>query len=242
MLKRGSFLARTVNEQKHAMKQNEILDAFQRLVVTKGYEQTAIQDILDELGISKGAFYHYFSSKQALLDSFIDRSVGETEKALMLLAQDARLSALEKLNRFFPTISQLKVERLDFWLAVMRVWYNDSNAIVRDKVNSEVVRRLVPLMAIIIRQGVDEGVMTTGFPDEVSEVILTLVQGLSNVIARMLLEHSSAVNALEKINTWISAYTELLERVLGTSKDAIHLISPGAIDSWLTPSLMSKEP
>ena len=60
-------MARSVNEKEYAFKRNQILDVTQRLVYTKGYEQMAIQDILDELLISKGAFYHYFDSKPALL-------------------------------------------------------------------------------------------------------------------------------------------------------------------------------
>jgi len=55
----------------------EILDVAQRLVNTKGYEQMTIQDLLDELQISKGAFYHYFGSKQALLEAIIERIVDE---------------------------------------------------------------------------------------------------------------------------------------------------------------------
>ena len=51
-------MARTVKA--HAVRRNEILDVAQRLIYTKGYEQMTIQDILDGLQISKGAFYHYF--------------------------------------------------------------------------------------------------------------------------------------------------------------------------------------
>ena len=61
-------MARSVNEKEYAVKRNEILDVAQRFVYTRGYEQMSIQDILDELHISKGAFYHYFDSKQALLE------------------------------------------------------------------------------------------------------------------------------------------------------------------------------
>ncbi len=54
-------MARIVKE--YSVRRNEILDAARQLVYTKGYEQMTIQDILDYLQISKGAFYHYFDSK-----------------------------------------------------------------------------------------------------------------------------------------------------------------------------------
>jgi AcrR family transcriptional regulator len=56
-------MARTVNEQEYAEKRGQILDAAQRLVYTKGYERMTIGDILADLQISSGAFYHYFDSK-----------------------------------------------------------------------------------------------------------------------------------------------------------------------------------
>ena len=74
-------MARIVKEQAYAVKRNEILDVAQRLVYTKGYEQMTIQDILDGLPISKGAFYHYFDSKQALLEALIERMLKEADTA-----------------------------------------------------------------------------------------------------------------------------------------------------------------
>ncbi len=68
----------------YTVRRNEILDVAQRLMVTTGYEQMTIQDILDGLGISKGAFYHYFSSKQELLEAIIERMLergGEIARA-----------------------------------------------------------------------------------------------------------------------------------------------------------------
>ena len=62
-------MARMVNEAAHAARRNAILDTTQRVVETKGYEQMAIADILGELNISSGAFYHYFDSKPALLEA-----------------------------------------------------------------------------------------------------------------------------------------------------------------------------
>ena len=64
-------MARAVKEQEYVAKRNGILDAMQRFVYTKGYEQMTIQDILDDLQISKGAFYHYFDSKQAVLEALV---------------------------------------------------------------------------------------------------------------------------------------------------------------------------
>ena len=52
----------------------KILDVSQRLFLEKGYDKTTIQDIVDELGgLSKGAIYHHFKSKEDILNALGDR-------------------------------------------------------------------------------------------------------------------------------------------------------------------------
>src|SRR4029079_19565362 len=118
-------MARSVNEKEYALKRNQILDVAQRLIYTKGYEQMAIQDILDELQISKGAFYHYFDSKPALLEALIERIGQDALQLLSPSVQDPRLRALEKLQRFSDTAVQWKSARKAFIIELLHVWYAD---------------------------------------------------------------------------------------------------------------------
>src|SRR5215470_16307595 len=101
-------MVRIVKEQEYAAKRDEILAAAQRLVFTKGYEQMSIQDILDVLQISKGAFYHYFDSKAALLEAFIERGQDEIEEPFRAIVDDPHLSAIEKLQRFFALLDRAR--------------------------------------------------------------------------------------------------------------------------------------
>src|SRR5438270_3185053 len=99
-------MPRIVKEEEYAGKRNAILDVAQRLVYSKGYEQMTIQDMLDQLQISKGAFYHYFDSKQALLEALIERTKGEVEQLLIPIVHDPHLPALDKLQRVFAILNR----------------------------------------------------------------------------------------------------------------------------------------
>src|SRR5258706_3444674 len=127
-------MARVVKEKEYAAKRNEILDVAQRLVFTKGYERMTIQDILDALAISKGAFYHYFDSKPALLEAFIERGQDELEQRLRAIVDDPHPSALEKLQRFFAILDRARISQQAFLADLAHVWFADDNAIVREKV------------------------------------------------------------------------------------------------------------
>jgi len=75
----------------------EILDTAERLFTTKGYIQTTILDILNEIGIAKGTFYYYFKSKEEVMDAIIMRIVSADVAAAKKIADDTGLSALQKL-------------------------------------------------------------------------------------------------------------------------------------------------
>ena len=217
----------------HAVRYNKILDVAQRLVYTKGYEQMTIQDILDGLNISKGAFYHYFDSKQALLEALVDRIMDEAVQVILPVVQDQTLPALEKFQRFYDTLSRWKTAQKDFLLALLRVWYTDNNAIVRQKELAEGVKRFAPLLTGIIRQGIQEGVLTTSYPEQMGEVVLCLIKSLGDSLSELLLSTAPSRDKLVQIEATVAAYNEALERVLGAPPGALQLVDAETLKEWV---------
>lgn len=225
-------MARTVKEQEYAGKRNSILDVVQKLVETKGYEQMAIQDILDDLQISKGAFYHYFDSKQALLEALIERMCHEMEQLLLPIVHDPQLPALDKLRRFFAALNRWKTARKEFMLKLLQVWYTDGNALIRQKVRAISAQRLTPLLTLIIQQGEQEGVLTIPYPDLVGGVVLSLMLELSDTLAGLLLSFDSRRDDLLHIERVVAVYSDTFERVLGAPKDSLLLIDAQMLKAW----------
>src|SRR5665213_579377 len=150
-------MTRTVNVEVHKVRRDAFLDVAQNLIQTKGYERMSIQDVLDRLGASKGAFYHYFDSKQALLDAVGERFSDTAMAAVAPILADASLPALKKLERVVGGIAQFKAEQKELVLAIMEVWNSEGNSLVREKVRRMTASRLGPILSTVIRQGVNEG-------------------------------------------------------------------------------------
>ncbi len=220
----------------HTVRRNEILDLAQRLIYTKGYEQMTIQDILDGLQISKGAFYHYFASKHALLEAISERMLQEMEQILLPIMHDPQLPALEKLHRFFATVSSWKTARRDFFLALLQGWYRDNNAIVRQKLHTIGTTWLAPWLSAIIRQGVEEGVFVTSYPDQVGEVVLALVMELGETLGRLLLSFEPERDDLLRIEGTVAVYTDALDRVLGAPKGSLQIVDAETLRAWFVSS------
>jgi AcrR family transcriptional regulator len=229
-------MARIVKEEEYAARRNEILDATQRLVYAKGYEQMSVQDILDALQISKGAFYHYFGSKGEALDSLVERMVvEEVVPLLQSVVQDPELSAIDKLHRYFDTAIRWKSGRKDLMLELLRVWLSDENAIVRQKLLNMALEHVTPLLTEIIQQGIRESTFTTSYPEQTCQVIYYILMGLSGSILELLISDDSERDA-ERVKRTVADYANALnettERLLGAPAGSMHLIDLKTLEGW----------
>jgi len=225
-------MARIVKEEEYAARRMEILDVAQRLVYTKGFEQMTIQDILDESQISKGAFYHYFDSKSVLLEALIQRILDTAEQIMITIVEDPNLPALEKLQRFFSTLSRWKTAQKAYFLKLLNVWYADENAIVRQKMMTATIQRISPYFTDAIRQGIREGVLSTPYPDQSGQVLLTIFQGFGETLAELLILNEPQPDDLKRIENTVAAYNEAVARVLGADRGALKLVDVAMFTEW----------
>jgi AcrR family transcriptional regulator len=229
-------MARPVKPEAVAAKRKEILDAAQRLVMTRGYEQMSIQDVLNEVQISSGAFHHYFDSRGALLEAFVERVKQEAEKPLLPIIHDPNLSAVEKLQGIFDTLDRLRTIHKADLARLARVWYTDANALVRLKVDEAVFQQRAPLLTEIVRQGVREGTFTAAYPDQAGEVLMSLLQSMGNTHARLLLsfeQERAEQRCIEEIVATHAAYLDAIERVLGAPLHSFSRTDPEAVKTWM---------
>jgi AcrR family transcriptional regulator len=225
-------VARTVNATLHGVRRDAFLDVAQRLVETKGYEAMSIQDVLDALEVSKGAFYHYFDSKQALLEAVVERFADGAMGRMAPILSDPNLSALEKLERVFAGIAGWKAERKDLVLAIIEVWSSDSNAIVREKLRRMTVRLMTPRFSAVIKQGIDEGVFNVASPDETATVLLSVMLGFQEQATHLFIARQANTIPFELVERTVAGYTAAYERILGIPKGSLKLTDRATLHFW----------
>ena len=225
-------MARTINPTLRTVRRDAFLDVAQRLVQTKGYEAMSIQDVLDELEASKGAFYHYFDSKQALLEAVVERFADGAMASLAPVLNDPELPALTKLEKVFAGIATLKAEQKDLMLAIIEVWNSDDNAIVREKVRRLSERITVPLFSAVVRQGVDEGTFRVDSPDETARVLVSLMQGFQLQATDLFIARQAGAVSFEIVQRAVAANTEAFERILGIPKGSVTLTDEPTLRFW----------
>jgi AcrR family transcriptional regulator len=229
-------VARTVNAAEQAARRDAILDATERLILSTGYERLTVQDILEDLHISKGAFYHYFDSKPAVIEALTERLVGDSERALTPIVEDREMGALEKLQRFTSEIVRWKSVRQNLLAAMLTIWYAPDNIAFRLLVDRATAKRLAPLLSAIVRQGVDEHRFATAYPEQAGAIIVAIVQALQDAMAPQLLaaaRRSPAGPKVKEIAATHAAHIEAIERYLGVPAGALYRADARAVRSWI---------
>lgn len=149
---------------------NLILDVTTRLFMEKGYEHTSIQDIIDNLGgLSKGAIYHHFKSKEDILVAVTDRMTEESNRMLETIRDRTDLTGKEKLKTIFKESICRPVQN-DIFSTAPNLGNNPRllYSIFLETVNEAAPDYIRP----IIEQGIADGSIRTEYPAELAELIV----------------------------------------------------------------------
>jgi AcrR family transcriptional regulator len=225
-------MARTLNHAAHALRRDEILDVAERLIRTRGYDAMSIQSVQDELGCSRGALYHYFGSKEAILGAVIDRMTAVGMAVLAPIGDDPTLDAVGKLQALFRVAGNWKTQRSDFLIPLIRGWYQPGNDLVRVRTEAAAYEQFRPLIAGVLRQGVAEGAISVSSADHAAVILTALFAGSTDAIRRLLIDRLDGRVPYEEVERFIHAYNEAIERILGLPRGTFTLIDDDTMRTW----------
>ena len=144
-----------------------MLDDAQRLFLEKGYEDTTIQDIVDELGgLTKGAIYHHFKSKEEIMDAVGDRMFFANDPFKAVRGRDD-LSGLEKL-REAVRLHQGDAERTRMTIQAIPIVWEPRLLVEMIESNRRI---LTPCYLELLQEGIRDGSIHTQYPREIAELL-----------------------------------------------------------------------
>ena len=162
-------MAKTKEERR-----NEIIETAGRLFEEKGYEQTQVQDIVNEIGVAKGLFYYYFKSKDEVMEELADRYADAIIDAVNKLI-DKDISTFDKINRIFQIFIDSAEKKFGIFMGILNV----KNGITHERIFFNVGKKMVPLVTELILSGNDNGECNCSDPEFITEF---LISGLFNIM------------------------------------------------------------
>lgn len=213
-------------------RKRELLETAQKLFFSKGYDKTSVNDIITAVGIAKGTFYHYFKTKEDLLDELIKLMADSINAGLKEIIASPQLNAIEKLNRFFSFAANFKLQNKETVIISALVMHRPENILFRKKLETIYLQVSAELLTALIRQGVEEKLFDTPFPDIVPHMLLAMGMHLREEFASLLLNERRSENDIDLFCRGYEMYQNSMERILGAPKGSIEFVSDQLIRSF----------
>ena len=225
-------MARTVDLATHAVRREAFMDAAEQLFRSRGYEDTSIQDVLDAVGASRGAFYHYFASKGELLEAVVDRMVTTVAAFATPIVEDPALDAPHKMRTMFGTITNWKLDRPDLMHAMLEAWISDENALMREHYRRRVAVVLVPLLTRIVEQGIREGSFEATSSEGTARATVHVLLGLQDEATQLLVGARRGQVTFEQAWSVLAGYPAIFEHVAGAPAGSFPFVEQHTLREW----------
>ena len=214
----------------------ELLDRASALFVQHGYDNVSLNDLIAAIGVSKGAFYHWFPSKDELITALAERSARDQFAAIEEAIARCGGTALDRLNALLQAGFDVKMRMgAPDHLAAMVSLLRPENAHLYGRivaVSEDLVR---PLLARVISDGVREGVFHTFDADGVADMILGLSARVNANVVQIVdaTDQSGRDHAIDVLTSRLELHGLAVDRILELPDGSLNVLDRAQVETMV---------
>ena len=183
----------------------ELIQIAYKMFLTRGYENTSVDEIIEEAGIAKGTFYYYFKSKEQLLEEVIGMMIEEeAQKARLIVGSD--LPVPQKIAAIMAAFRLAQDEQ-----TIGDALNQPENILMHEKTNRRIIDTIVPILSEVVEAGVKEGVFSCDHIAERMRIILIVSNGL--------FDDNSHFTKND-----VTVFVDMIEKMLGAKKGTMGFV------------------
>ena len=190
--------------KKGEKRKRELLKIAYDMFLSRGYENTSVDEIIAEAQIAKGTYYYYFPSKEKMLEDVIEMMIeSEAETAGQIIASD--MPVPQKIVAVMASVKPAEREQ-----PIRDALMQPENVLMHNKIRKKLIEVIVPLLSEVIEEGVNQGIFAC---DDIPERV------------RMLLVVSNdTFNERTFTARDIAVFIDMTEKLLGAEKGTMSFI------------------
>lgn len=196
---------------------NKIMDTAYKQFADKSFEHTTIEAIIEEVGCSKGGFYHHFKSKEEILNMLIEDYLNEIEHYFNQIPQVKGNSSIEQFNSVYEYITAYKIKQSTDWNDLSKMFSFSNNQRVIRNIEKKFKDIVTVTYDRIIKQGSESGEFSLVYPEIAAEYCTRQLLWIYEVVSKMFLAESDG-NELEELIDYSEA---AISGILGVDKGCI---------------------
>lgn len=206
-------MARIRNDEEYQKKKTDIVEVALKILLEEGYDQLGINHLLRVMDMSKGAFFHYFKSKDDLLQGLLEYVSSPIIENIKNIADDHSLNAVEKFTNLYQTTATRKVKYGHGLKMLIQVLYQNKNKTFLNNVMDRTMSESQLIYERIILQGVAEGVFHVEYVHGTAYHILAMTVQLNQAISQFILSDKDTDKKMKLIDK-IMAFENIVNLTL----------------------------
>lgn len=194
---------------------DEVLDAALRQFVRKGFAATKVEDIATDAGLSKGAVYRYFSSKEEIFEQLVKRALAPIADRTSMLAHTSQQPPADVLRAILTMVAGILANPDAMALPRLVLMEAGRFPALADAYRRQVIDKAIDALEIIIQRGVDDGSFRPVDPR------LAVRNVIGPLLAHGLLGDVFGLDREKNISpaTFVESHFDILINGLATRKD-----------------------
>ena len=185
-------------------RKQQLLEIAYNMFLSKGYDNTSIDDIIHEAKIAKGTYYYYFESKEVTLEEVINMMIGEEVKEAKKFL-DIPISIPEKLVGIISSLRPKSDE-----IEIQNALNKKENLMMHKIVNDRIIEEAVPLLEQVVNEGIEKQIFNCTHVKERLRILLIMSNEMFD---------DSNVNENE-----VEVFIDTVEKMLGAKQGTLGFI------------------
>ncbi|MDR2133627.1 MAG: TetR/AcrR family transcriptional regulator [Treponema sp.] len=199
----------------------DIMRSAEELFMRQGYERTSMQQIADHSGLTKGALYHHFISKESLLERMCADHYRTLSDAARPIIDDASLSCFARIRGLIDLARGLGISSVSFVSEYLKVRSDESSVMLKERLRKYDRKFYVDFIAPLLRRAKEDGECSfASSPEILATFIQCLDRGVNEEINRVFSEYSRP-EAERRIVEIMKTYVYTLSRMLNTRPEEV---------------------
>ncbi len=190
--------------KKGEKRKRELLKIAYDLFITRGYENTSVDEIIEKAQIAKGTYYYYFPSKEQMLEDVIEMMI-ETEAETARQIIKTEIPVPRKIVGILTSLKPVDTEQ-----PIKDALLQPENILMHNKIRKKLIEVITPLLAEVVEEGVREGIFDCDSILERVKMLLMISDGIFN---------EGAFSERD-----LSVFIDMTEKLLGAGKGTMGFI------------------
>ena len=186
-------------------RKDEILSVAYNLFITKGYDNTSVDEIIEKVNIAKGTFYYYFTSKDEMLDEVINKMINEE----IIEAKKVVLMPIPIEQKVVGIVTSLRPKSNE--LNIVEALNNENNIKMHMKYNKRIIDEATIILKDVVLEGIDKEVFNCTNIEERIKLLLKM--------------SNDTFDDNNFTNKDVEVYIDMVEKLLGANPGTMSFIS-----------------